>query len=156
MQYYYTGTNGYKKLRSSLMLGKHESTICRELKRGRAEYLKSDLNTMWKYCAEYAQRDAEEKGSAKRPELKLGYDWALVERMTHLVRDEEYSPNAIIAEFNNNGWPSEKTLYNYIQAGYMGELTEKNLLYGGKQHKPKGVPRPSGRSSMCSRGSLGR
>jgi len=160
LQYHYTGTNGYKKLRSPLMLGKllgkHESTIRRELKRGMVEHLKTDLSTIWEYSAEYAQGDAEERGMAKGPDLKLGYDWALVEQVTELIRDKKYSPYAVIAKFNTTGWPSEtriseKTLYNYIQAGYMGELSEKDLLYGGKRRKPKGKPRRHSRAAAAAK-----
>ena len=51
------------------------------------------------YNAEYAQKDAESQWSAKGPELKLGTDWALVQAVTHLIRNEHYSPYAVLAEF---------------------------------------------------------
>ena len=160
LQYYHTGTNGFKRIRSPLLLGKvlgkHEATIRRELKRGLVEHLKSDLSTMMEYCAEYAQHDAEQKGSAKGPELKLGYDWALVEAVTYLIRDKGYAPFAVISTFEHEGWPSdtricEKTLYNYIQAGYLGDLSEKDLLYGGKRRKPKREPRRHARAAAAAK-----
>jgi IS30 family transposase len=160
LQYYYTGTNGYKKIRSPMLLGKilgkHESTIRRELKRGMVEHLKTDLSTVMEYNAEYAQSDAQQKGSAKGPELKLGFDWPLVEAVRHLIKDKRYAPYAVIAEFNNKGWPSktricEKTLYNYIQAGYLGDITEKDLLYKGKRRKSKGEPRRHSRAAAAAK-----
>jgi IS30 family transposase len=129
LQYYHTGSNGFPRIRSpkalGILFGKDESTIRRELKRGMVEHLKTDLSTAQEYTAEYAQADAQQKGTAKGPELKLGYDWNLVTSVTHLIKEKKYSPYAVLAEFNTHGWPSatricEKTLYNYIQAGYIG------------------------------------
>jgi IS30 family transposase len=160
LQYYYTGSNGYKKIRSPMLLGKilgkHESTIRRELNRGMVEHVKTDLSTVMEYNAEYAQRDAQQKGSAKGPELKLGFDWKLVKAVRHLIKDKGYSPYAVIAEFENNGWPSktrisEKTLYNYIQAGYLGDLTEQGLLYKGKRRKSKGEPKRHSRAAAAAK-----
>ena len=161
MQYYYAGANGYEKIRSPLLLGrilgKHESTIRRELKRGMVTHvLEEEPFEREEYNAEYAQLDARSKYSAKGPDLKLGFDWELVEKVTYLIREKDYSPYAVIAEFNNTGWPSktricEKTLYNYIQAGYMGELTEKDLLLEGKRRKPKGEPRKHSRAAAAAK-----
>jgi IS30 family transposase len=58
------------------ILGKNESTIRRELKRGMVEHTKSDLSKAWEYNAEHADLDAKQKGTAKGPQLKLGRDWA--------------------------------------------------------------------------------
>ncbi len=166
MQYYYTGWHGYQKIRSPLLLGKifgkHESTIRRELKRGMVTHEWDNPPFEHKvYNAEYAQKDAESQWSAKGPELKLGTDWALVQAVTHLIRNEHYSPYAVLAEFDSTGWPSdtrisEKTLYNYIQAGYMGDLSEKDLLYGGKRRKPKKEPRRHSRAAAAAKSISGR
>jgi len=166
MQYYYAGANGYEKICSPLLLGrifgKHESTIRRELKRGMVTHiLEEEPFERREYNAEYAHIDATSNYSAKGPDLKLGYDWLLVEAVTHLIRNKNYSPYAVIAEFNNNGWPSEtriceKTLYNYIQAGYMGDLSEKDLLLEGKRRKPKGEPRKHSRAAAAAKSISGR
>jgi IS30 family transposase len=120
------------------------------------EHTKSDLSKAWEYNGEHADLDAKQKGTAKGPQLKLGRDWTLVARVTHMVRNKKYSPYAVVAEFNNNGWPSEtrvceKTLYNYIQQGYMGDLSEKDLLLGGKRRKGKGEPRRHMRAAAAAR-----
>jgi transposase, IS30 family len=160
LQYYQNGTNGYQCIRSpkvlGTILGKNESTIRRELKRGMVEHTKTDLSTAWEYNAEHAELDAKQRGTAKGPQLKLGRDWALVAGVTHMVRNKRYSPYAVVAEFNNNGWPSEtrvceKTLYNYIQQGYMGDLSEKDLLLRGKRRKSKGEPRRHMRAAAAAR-----
>lgn len=161
LQYYYAGTNGYEKIRSPLLLGrllgKHESTVRRELKRGMVTHTLGDAPfERTEYNAEHAQLDATSKYSAKGPDLKLGSDWLLVGAVTRLIRDRKHSPYAVIAGFNNEGWPSgtricEKTLYSYIQKGYMGDLTEKDLLLGGKRRKPKGGPRRHSRAAAAAK-----
>ncbi len=82
LQYYSSGTNGYKKITSPKLLGtllsKSERTIRRELKRGCVEHMTSDLEKILVYNAEYAHRDAESKNSVKGPAIKLGRDWELV------------------------------------------------------------------------------
>ena len=148
LQYYYCGTGNYQKKRSpkalGVLLGKHESTIRRELKRGMVVHEMANPPFEKKeYNADYAQNDAKDKASAKGPELKLGRDWALVKRVTNLIKKKKYSPYAVIEAFNQKGWPSktricEKTLYNYIAEGYMGELQEEDLLYAGRRRKKKG------------------
>jgi len=49
-QYHHNGMNGYQKIRSPLvqgtLLGKHASTIRRELNRGMVEHIRSDLSTV--------------------------------------------------------------------------------------------------------------
>ena len=148
LESYFRGASGYKKIRSpkalGVIFGKHESTIRRELKRGMVEHVMADIPFVrTEYNAEYAQGDAHEKGSAKGPDLKLGRDWALVRETTHLIKNCKYSPYAVIARFSNTGWPSEtriceKTLYNYIEQGYLGEVTPEDLLYAGRRRKKKG------------------
>ena len=62
----------------------------------------------------------------------------------------------LLLNSTTNGWPSEtricaKTLYNYIQAGYMGDLTEEDLLLEGKRRKPKGEPRQHSRAAAAAK-----
>ncbi|MCF7939657.1 MAG: hypothetical protein K9L68_13755 [Spirochaetales bacterium] len=126
LQYHYNGTNRYTKNTSPTLLGtllsKNEKTIRREIKRGLVEHTTSELLKINEYNAEYAQNDAESKNSAKGPVIKLGKDWNLVHQISKLIRDEKYSPYAVIQHFERTQWPidtriCEKTLYNYIAAG---------------------------------------
>lgn len=160
MQYHYNGANRYKKITSPTLLGtllsKSERTIRRELKRGLVEHTTSELLKIMVYNAEYAQNDAELKNSAKGPQIKLGNDWALVNGITKLIQKEKYSPYAVIKHFERTNWPSdtricEKTLYNYIAAGDLTNITEKDLLYEGKRFKPKGKPKRHSNAMNASR-----
>ncbi len=160
LEYHHNGTNGYEKITSPTLLGtlmsKSERTIRREIKRGRVEHLTSDLVKVMVYNAEYAHRDAESKNGAKGPAIKLGRDWKLVNEVTKLIKEENYSPYAVIQHFERTFWPSntricEKTLYNYIAAGDITDVSVKDLLYKGKRFKPKGRPRKHSRAMNASR-----
>jgi len=160
LQYYYSGSNGYKKITSptglSTLLSKSERTIRREIKRGMVEHTTSELLQIVTYNAEFAQHDAYSRNSAKGPQIKLGKDWPLVEKVSELIKKAKYSPYAIIQHFEKTGWPSdtricEKTLYNYIRAGDITGVTEKDLLYEGKRHKPKSKPKKHSRAMNAAR-----
>jgi len=150
LQYHYSGTNRYEKITSPTLLGtllsKDERTIRRELDRGKIEHQTSELILITTYNADFAQNDAVRKYSAKGPALKLGNDWALVQAVSTLIKEQQYSPYAVLQHFERTHWPSEtriceKTLYNYIAAGDIPDITEKDLLYQGKRHKPRGAPK---------------
>ena len=160
LQYHYSGTNRYQKITSPTMLGtllsKSERTIRRELKRGIVEHTASDLSKIMEYNAEYAHNDADSKNSAKGPAIKLGKDWDLVNAISKLIKEDKYSPYAVIRHFERTQWPSdsricEKTLYNYIMAGDISDVTEKDLLYAGKRFKPKGKPKKHSNAMNASR-----
>jgi len=160
LQYHYSGTNGYEKITSPLLLGtllsKSERTIRREIKRGLVEHITSELLKIMVYNAEYAQNDANSKSSAKGPKIKLGKDWNLVGKISQLIKENHYSPYAVLQHFNRTQWPSntricEKTLYNYIAAGDITDVTVKDLLYKGKRYKPKGKPKKHSNAMNASR-----
>ena len=155
LQYRHNGTNGYEKITSPTLLGqlfsKSERTIRRELKRGMVEHLDSELRLITEYNADYAQNDADSRNSAKGPSIKLGRDWALVNGISKLIKEQQYSPYAVLQHFHRDGWPSdtricEKTLYNYIAAGDISNVTEKDLLYAGQRRKPKPKPKRHSRA----------
>ena len=92
MQYHSTGTNRYQKITSPTLLGqllgKHERTIRRELKRGMVLHdLGKEPFEQWDYNADHAQNDASQKSRGKGPDLKLEKDWALVAQVAQLDED---------------------------------------------------------------------
>jgi IS30 family transposase len=73
-----------------------------------------------------------------------------------MIKEYHYSPYAVVQHFNRTGWPSdtricEKTIYNYIGLGLIWDVSEKDLLYGGKRRKPLGKPRKHSRVMNASR-----
>ncbi|MCF7953072.1 MAG: IS30 family transposase [Spirochaetales bacterium] len=160
LQYHYSGTNKYKKITSptllAAILSKSERTIRRELIRGVVEHVTSELVPIIEYNADFAQNDAESKASAKGPPLKLGKDWALVQAVSTLIKANHYSPYAVLQHFARTQWPSdtricEKTLYNYIAAGDIPVVTEKDLLCQGKRRNPRGRPKKHAHAMNASR-----
>lgn len=132
----------------------HNTTIYRELKRGRYTHLNSDLTTEERYSPDIAQQRYEANLKAKGGELKIGNDYELAEYIERKIVDEGYSPAAVVGEINTLGLSfkteiSEKTIYNYIDKGIFLRLERKNLPQGGKRkRKYNGVKRKSARASV--------
>lgn len=130
-------------------IGCSESTIRRELKRGRVKQISSELIEYYSYSADIAQQDYDYKASSKGPELKLLKDYAFVEYVEYKIIEEKYSPDAIIMELENNDFCNPKTgeefdtkictktLYNYIDMELFPNLTNKDLPREGKMPKRK-------------------
>ena len=149
LQYYYAGSNGYRKERSPTVLGailqKSAKTISRELKRGMVEHVMADIPfTRTEYNAEHAQLDAQEKMKYKGPLPKSGRHHALVRRMAELILKHKHSPYAVLQRLDmEHGWPPglricEKTLYNWIEAGDIPGVTIESLPRKGKLKRHNG------------------
>ena len=143
LQYYFAGSNGYRKERSPTVLGmifqKSAKTISRELQRGMVEHVLADIPfSRTEYNADHAQLEAEEKMKYKGPLPKSGRHYALVQRISLLILEHKYSPYAVLKTLDKDeAWPEglrvcEKTLYNWIEAGDIPGVTVENLPRKGK------------------------
>lgn len=124
----------------SSILGKSTRTIQREIKRGWETFKASDLSLYQAYSPDIAQRKAEENLRAKGPDLKLGNDFTLINNVSQLIKDEKYSPDAVIMYYERNGWPSStrisvRTLYRYIRDELVPDVSSEDLLLKGKRSK---------------------
>lgn len=148
LQYYFAGSNGYRKERSPTVLGKifqkSAKTISREFKRGMVEHVLSNIPFIRiEYNADRAQMDAQQKMQYKGPPPKSGKHYELVERIAQLILSEHYSPYAVLQRIDAEGaWPEglricEKTLYNWIEAGDIPGVTINNLPRKGKMKRKK-------------------
>ena len=113
-----------------------QSTISRELKRGRYPHLNSDLTTEERYSPDIAQKRFEQNKTAKGKSLKIGNDHRLAEYIETKIADDKFSPGAVIGEITNAGLQfsvtiCERTLYNYIDAGLFLRITNKDLPFKG-------------------------
>jgi len=149
LQYYFAGSNGYRKERSPTVLGmifqKSAKTIGRELQRGMVEHVLGDIPfSRTEYNADHAQIDAEEKMKYKGPLPKSGRHYALVQRISLLMLRHKYSPYAVLKTLDTDeAWPEglrvcEKTLYNWIEAGDIPGVTIENLPRKGRLKRKKG------------------
>lgn len=130
---------GFSKPDIAASLGKCLRSIYYEIDRGLCEQLTTNLETVWVYSPEQAQRKYREYLKEKGPELKIGSDHALVKRLEELIVEQRFSPGAAIAQIRKEGKYNtdicENTVYNYI---YRGDvflvLTPEHLHEKGRRH----------------------
>ncbi len=145
---------GMKPLKIAAILRVHNTTIYREIKRGKYTHLNSDLTTEERYSPDIAQKRYEENLKAKGVDLKIGNDHEFANYIEDRILKGNYSPAAVLGEIKNFGLffatkICEKTIYNYIDKGVFLHLTNKNLPRGGKQkRKYNSIKRKSSRPSL--------
>ena len=64
----------------------------------------------------------------------------MARKIGRLITEENYSPDAIVMYFNQNGWPTEtrlctKTVYRYVYDGLIPNVTIKDLTKRGKGYR---------------------
>lgn len=123
---------GVKPPQMAAELGVHISTIYRELKRGEYEHLNSDYTTEKRYAADLAEQRYQANLREKGAGLKIGSDRVYAEYIEYKIREEKYSPAAVLGEIAAQGLEfnttiSKTTLYSYIDKGIFLTITNKNL-----------------------------
>ena len=125
-------------------LGKCVSTIYNEIKRGTVELLSSELIPYKVYKADYAQQDFLEKQTAKGADFKIGDDFELVNFIEDKIKNEKWSPEAVIGFIRTHSEMKfktdicYKTLYNYIHAGLFLNVRQSDLKHYRKNKKKEG------------------
>ena len=119
------------------LLDRSVSSIYYEVKRGLCDQIDSKTyETVKRYSADIAQKDAEYQATVKGAEIKLGkrYDYA-AEVAERIGLGE--SPDSIVGskKLKNEWTVSTPTLYRYIDNGYIPGITNKNLLVKSRQKK---------------------
>jgi IS30 family transposase len=107
-------------------------TIERELARGLTRQLNSDLTERYVYLADVGQRKHEEANANKGRGLKIGHDHKLAAYIEQKIKEERWSPDALIGHIKASGLQFEtsictKTLYNNIDSGVFAEISNKDL-----------------------------
>lgn len=122
-------------------LGKHFTTIYKEIKKGTVTLLNSDLTTRREYCADTAQLKTIERGHAKGIMYKLAGDKPLLDRIAYLIKEKHYSPYAVLRTIRKETPESltmcETTLYKYIHLGIIPGVTDADLYIKPKKKKKK-------------------
>jgi IS30 family transposase len=117
----------------------HVSTIYRELKRGAYERRNGDTWVMEvAYSPDIAHKKYQEYLRCKGPERKAEHDVEFIEYIQNKILDEDYSPDAALAEARNDGKKVDvclRTVYNYIADGVFPKLTNEDLPEKGKRHR---------------------
>jgi len=107
-------------------------TIERELARGMTVQRNYDWTEKMVYLADVGQRKHEEKAAAKGRGYKIGHDHKLVQYIENKIKNEKYSPDAVIGEIREKGLSfavtiCTKTVYNYIDSGLFLNISNKDL-----------------------------
>nr|DAF62919.1 MAG TPA: RNaseH [Caudovirales sp. ctu3532] len=144
---------GKKPSEIAAALRVHNSTIYREIKRGKTVQRTSMLVDREVYCPDVAENKYRENLTVKGPALKLGRDFALAAYIEDKIANERYSPEAVLLKIKEDGLRfdvtvSKWTLYSYITKGVFLGVTNKNLPRGKRKrtgyrkiraaHLPKG------------------
>ncbi len=146
---------GYKVQQIADALHVHNSTIYRELERGRTQQRTYDWELVEVYCPETAERKYRENLAAKGPDLKIANDHELAAYIEEKIHDEKYSPAAVLNKIKEEGRVfsveiSKWTLYSYITKGVFLTITNKDLPVGArkkqKHRKVKEARLPKGDS----------
>ena len=140
----------------SVILGGDQSTIYREIIRGTVLRVQYDGNEKGEYRANRAQTDYDKQGQNKERSLKIGKDKELEAYIRVKILEEKFSPDAIIGEIKLKGLVFKgiictKTLYNYIDAGLLAGISNKNLWQkrGKKKRGYKTVSRINTKNRDC-------
>lgn len=140
----------------SAILGRDRSTIYREIIRGTIVRVQNDFCEEGEYRANSAQADYVSRGKNKERSLKIGKDKELEAYIRIKMIKDKFSPDAIIGEIKIKGLKFEgqictKTLYNYIDAGLLSGISNKNLWQkrDKKKRKYKTVSRINTKNRDC-------
>ena len=140
----------------SIILRRDRSTIYREIKRGKVSRIQSNFSLKEKYRANSAQADYDKQGQNKERSLKIGNDRDLEDHIRNKILKDKFSPDAIIGEIKLKGLVfigiiCTKTVYNYIDAGLLSGISNKNLWQkrDKKKRKYKPVSRVNTKNRDC-------
>ena len=127
-------------------LGKYWKTIDREIKRGHV----TNVDALWReksvYSAEYAQQKYLYNASNKGAALKISKNHKLTERIEKKIKENKFSPVAVIGEIKEKELSFEtsisiKTVYNYIGKGIFLGITNKDLPEKGQRRSSRNKPK---------------
>ena len=138
-------------------LGRAPSTISREVKRGTVAQLKSDLSTYQAYFPEAGQSIYEKRRKNCGANLKLPYVNEFIKFAEEkMLGEKKWSPDSIVGYCKRDpSWRDKpivctKTLYNYIDRGYLKvrniDLLLKPRLKPRNKVKPREHKRVMGKS----------
>ena len=114
-------------------VGRHRTTISREIKKGKVELLNPDYTTRKEYVAQKAQDVHERNATAKGPKIKIAKNHDLAEFIEVRIKEKKMSPEVIANEIEEDDRFEIKlhckTIYNYIDKGIL--MVDRNdLTYG--------------------------
>lgn len=119
------------------VLGRHYTSVYREINRGTVVLLDTHLKPYKKYCADVGQRKMIAAGKNKGVSLKVA-DKSVLIHIEKLIKDKKYSPYAVSVALRASDCSvnlSKGTIYNYIHKGII-KVSRDDLSYKTR-HKKK-------------------
>lgn len=139
--------DGKKAKEIAERIGKHYTTVYREIKRGTVILREGKF---WRevptYCADVGQRKQEEKGHNKGIKLKIDKDNEVLSYIEDLIKQKRFSAYAVsvMLQRHTDVYLCPQTIYNYINHGVFVTVGRKDLIYNKtKQKKEEKQRRPS-------------
>ena len=142
-----------KKKDIAKAVGVDESTIYREIKRGKYTHRNSDWTEEERYSPDIAHNKYRENLKAKGPGLKIDHDRKLADHIEKKIAEDGYSPEAVLGEIKREKLKfdaeiSKTTLYRYIDIGLFRTITNEDLpVKPRKKKKVKKVRKKQARAS---------
>jgi IS30 family transposase len=124
--------------RIAILLGRHLRTIEREARRGAVEHLNSDLTRSTVYSSDRGQDAHDLNATAKGPQLKLGTHYQTAEFIRFHIVEKRFSPDVVAGLMKQETLfcaVCTKTIYSYIDAGWISGVTNESLWEKRKRRK---------------------
>lgn len=142
----------HSKKEIAAAVGVDESTIYRELKRGKYTHRNSDWTEEERYSPDIAHKKYRDNLKAKGPDLKIDHDQKLADYIEKKIGEEGYSPEAVLGEIDRDGIQfdthiSKTTLYRYIDMGLFQSITNKDLPVKSRKRKKNKKVRKQSRAN---------
>lgn len=123
-------------------LGIKYNTLYKEINRGTVKQLDYLLKEHYVYKADYAQMVYEKSVSNRGRNLKIGSDHEFAAYIEHMIKNEKYSPEALVQHMKNEGIHFStslcfKTIYNYLDMGLFLNVSNKDLASKKEKAKKK-------------------
>jgi len=129
---------GIKKTAIGKQLGYSERTIRREMKRGITQQVDTEYRFYEIYSADIGQDKHNTMATAKGCQVKLGNDYVFAGTVSALIKAGRSPYGALEIMRQKGGYKTDvcfKTLYNYIEKGYIPGVTQKDLPERGRGRK---------------------
>lgn len=94
---------GHNTTRIAELLGKHRTSIARELKREAYVHRNSDWTEEIRYSPDLAEEKNQKQLRQKGRDIKLGKDYELAEYLEENIIKKKYSPYAVIQKMKQDG-----------------------------------------------------
>lgn len=151
---------GHTQKQIAALVGVSQSTVCRELKKGRTQQLDgSTWIYYYTYTADTGQRYADYQKTAHGKGLKIGSNFKYLQALDDKIKEGHSPYSAIHAVAQTSDFDvhiSKTTLYRYIREGLLPTVRYSHLPVGHPKKRKGTVGAPPIRTANAARRSIER